>query len=55
MQQHFPFSGQPNESSTDEALLKETAKPVVVRLKAWRAKNNISQAEASEVLRRRGS
>jgi len=28
--------------------------PVVVRLKKWRAKNNISQAEASDVLRRRG-
>ena len=28
--------------------------PVVVRLKAWRAKNNISQTEAGDVLRRRG-
>ena len=25
MQQHFPFSGQPNSSSNDDALLKETA------------------------------
>jgi hypothetical protein len=25
MQQHFPFSGQPKDSSPDDALLKETA------------------------------
>ena len=28
--------------------------PVVIRLKAWRAKNDISQAEATELLSRRG-
>ena len=28
--------------------------PVVVRLKTWRARNNISQAEAAELLSRRG-
>jgi DNA-binding transcriptional regulator YiaG len=27
--------------------------PVVIRLKAWRAKNDISQAEAADLLRRR--
>jgi len=28
--------------------------PVVIRLKTWRAQNDISQAEAAELLRRRG-
>jgi DNA-binding transcriptional regulator YiaG len=28
--------------------------PVVIQLKSWRAKNDISQAEAAELLRRRG-
>ena len=28
--------------------------PVVLRLKTWRAQNDISQAEAAELLRRRG-
>jgi DNA-binding transcriptional regulator YiaG len=28
--------------------------PVVLRLKAWRAQNDISQAEAAELLSRRG-
>ena len=28
--------------------------PVVLRLKAWRAQNDISQAEAAELLCRRG-
>ena len=28
--------------------------PVMIRLKAWRAQNDISQAEAAELLRRRG-
>ena len=28
--------------------------PVVLRLKSWRAQNDISQAEAAELLRRRG-
>ena len=28
--------------------------PVVIRLKTWRAQNDISQAEAADLLRRRG-